>query len=215
MSEPYNHHPIRDVFFFILSIYALIAISADMLLELPIAIRELIIIIDTAVCVLFFVDFLEKFYHAPSRRAYMKWGWADLVASLPGFFLGPYLYIPRMFRIIRIVKDIYLILKRKKIPHPYRGRKAEATLETTAAMMVIMLIVGSYLILYFEGPTQGSITTAFDAFYFCVTTMTTTGYGDLTAVTTAGRAVSIALMVGGVMGFGVFTAFVADWFRKK
>jgi len=67
----------------ILSILALAALAADTVCELPAAVRSLIHIVDTAVCVVLLVDFFVRFHHADSKGAFMKWGWIDLIASIP------------------------------------------------------------------------------------------------------------------------------------
>ena len=59
---------------------------------------------------------------------------------------------------------------------------------------------------------KGNITTFSDALWWAVSTITTVGYGDHYPVTTAGRAIGIALMIVGVGIFGVVAASAAAWF---
>ena len=67
----------------ILTALSLCALVADTLLVLPKEATNLIHIIDTAVCVVFFVDFLIQLYRAESKATFLKWGWIDLIASIP------------------------------------------------------------------------------------------------------------------------------------
>lgn len=46
-----------------------------------------------------------------------------------------------------------------------------------------------------------------DAFYFCVVTLTTVGYGDLTPETTAGKLFTVIYIV---LGIGLFAAFFTE-----
>lgn len=59
---------------------------------------------------------------------------------------------------------------------------------------------------------DASITTFGDALWWTVTTITTVGCGDRYPVTTEGRIVAGALMVGGIALLGVVTASIASWF---
>ncbi|MCT6953438.1 potassium channel family protein, partial [Salmonella enterica] len=47
------------------------------------------------------------------------------------------------------------------------------------------------------------------------TTITSVGYGDYYPVTTTGRIVAIALMVGGIALIGVVTATIASWIIER
>lgn len=44
-----------------------------------------------------------------------------------------------------------------------------------------------------------------------MTTITTVGYGDRFPVTTPGRYIALALMVGGIAVLGIVTATIASW----
>jgi voltage-gated potassium channel len=59
------------------------------------------------------------------------------------------------------------------------------------------------------GP-DANITDFGDAIWWAVTTMTTVGYGDRYPVTSAGRMVAFALMIGGIALLGTATATLAS-----
>ena len=67
----------------VLTVVNLSALIADSFLVLPNEVKKLVHVIDTAVCVVFFVDFLFQLYRADSKAAFLKWGWIDLIASIP------------------------------------------------------------------------------------------------------------------------------------
>ena len=54
-----------------------------------------------------------------------------------------------------------------------------------------------------------------DAWWWALTTMTTVGYGDMVPVTTTGRAVAAALMLGGIALLGTVTATLASWLSDR
>src|SRR5439155_1489916 len=67
----------------VLTVVNLSALIADSFLVLPNEVKKLVHAIDTAVCIVFFVDFLVQLYRADSKAAFLKWGWIDLIASIP------------------------------------------------------------------------------------------------------------------------------------
>ena len=81
-----------------LSFFVIIALIIEALVPLAPATAALLQMIDTAICVVFLVDFGIRFARAESKWRFMRWGWIDLVASIPAvdaFRWG------RMVRIIR------------------------------------------------------------------------------------------------------------------
>ena len=51
--------------------------------------------------------------------------------------------------------------------------------------------------------------------WWAITTVTTVGYGDLSPTTTMGRAVAVALMIGGITLVGTVTATLASWIVQR
>ena len=87
----------------------------------------------------------------------------------------------------------------------HRGR-----LDKILAMLVIILIVGTLGITYFEPPIS-----PLDAAWWTIVTITTVGYGDITPATLGGRAVGALLMFFGIGFLGMFTATLASMFIES
>src|SRR5450755_1699595 len=85
----------------ILSIVVLGALGADTVFEPPKEISDVLQTLDTLVCVLLLTDFGIRFYKAESKLAFLKWGWIDLIASIPNV---PILRVGRFVRILRIIR---------------------------------------------------------------------------------------------------------------
>ena len=70
-----------------------------------------------------------------------------------------------------------------------------------------------------EYAPQANITTASDALWYTIVTISTVGYGDQYPVTDAGRILGALIIVVGVGIFGTFTGYLANFFlaprRKK
>ena len=193
----------------VLSFYVLGILIVDALIDLPQEVHKLIIYTDYIACSVFFLDFLIRFFRAESKLAYMKWGWIDLLASIPanGVF--------RLGRIARVVQIIRVIKAYRSISHIVENifknhMKGTFTFAVIVAFMLILF--SSVLILEVETAPNSNIKTAEDALWWAYVTITTVGYGDLYPVTTEGRIVALVLMTAGVGLFGVFTGYLASWF---
>lgn len=194
---------------FVLSFYVLGILIVDALIDLPPEVHKLIVYTDYIACSVFFLDFLIRFFRAESKLAYMKWGWIDLLASIPanGVF--------RLGRIARVVQIIRVIKAYRSISHIVENifknhMKGTFTFAVIVAFMLILF--SSVLILEVETAPNSNIKTAEDALWWAYVTITTVGYGDLYPVTTEGRIVALVLMTAGVGLFGVFTGYLASWF---
>lgn len=165
---------------------------------------------------IFVADFLYRIVTAPSAGAYFfrHFGWADLVASVP---LAQFkiLRVFRLVRVYRLLGDVGTRTVRRALIRDRAG----SSLYVLLLMGILVLEFGSLLILRVEQNAPGAnITTASDAIWYTVVTISTVGYGDQYPVTEAGRLVGTAVIVVGVGIFGTFTGYLANFFlspRKK
>ena len=165
---------------------------------------------DTAVCAIFFGDFLLSLKQAENRWKYFRtWGWLDLVSSIPALHLARWGRAARVVRIVRVLRGIRAarILGRLALT-----RRTESTLLAASLVALLLIVVGSLSVLQFENAEGANIRTAEDALWWSITTITTVGYGDRFPITTEGRLVAILLMCAGVGLFGMFSGLLAAWF---
>jgi voltage-gated potassium channel len=211
MGSLTNRVRFLDVLVIILSIYLLFALLIDAFFKLPEEITTLLQIFDLMICAVFFLDFCIRFYHAEDKMKFMRWGWIDLVASIP---MVDFLRLGRVVRVIRILRIIKAFRSVKSFIDSFYQNKAEGTLNSAFIVAFMMIIFSSIIILQVENDPESNITSAGDALWWAFVTITTVGYGDYYPVTLEGRLVAVLLMTTGVGLFGTFTAFVASWFVK-
>lgn len=196
----------------ILSVYVLGSMLAEFLLLSPEGeMRDLLEKIDFAVCMVFLLDFFVRFFKAESKLRFMKWGWIDLLSSIP--MIDPLRWgrLARVFRIIRVLRA--LGSARRILAYLYRRRAS--SFAGTALLVTFLLIVFSCIaILALENDEASNIKTPSDAIWWAFTTITTVGYGDRFPVTMEGRIVAVVLMVAGISLFGVFTGLFAKMFME-
>lgn len=196
----------------LLSFYVLIALLVDTIFKLPPETSKLLNYIDNIICIVFLFDFIVRYRKAESKLAFMKWGWIDLIASIPTF---DFIRAGRLLRVIRLLRLIRAFRSTRHILHHVFKNKIQGTLTSVAIIAVLMLLFSSVAILQFETLPNSNIKTAEDAIWWSYVTITTVGYGDKYPVTTEGRIIAVILMTVGVGLFGTFTAFVSSWFVKS
>jgi voltage-gated potassium channel len=157
-----------------------------------------------------FCDFLYRFRKAPSKSTYFfrEFGWADLGASLP----LPQLKVLRIFRLIKVWRLFRLYGARRLLTALVKER-AETALFLLLLIAVLVLEFGSLWMLRIEQSVEGAnITTASDAIWYVLVTISTVGYGDQFPVTNAGRILGTIIIVLGVGIFGTLTGYLANAF---
>lgn len=166
---------ILNVIILILSVYILIALLIDTLFVLPIEISKILFYTDNLICAVFLYDFFIRFYRADNKLEFMKWGWIDLVSSIPAvtfFRLGRAIRIVRIFRLIRAFRST-----KHLISYVFRNR-AQGTLMSVFLIALLLVFFSSIAILQVENTPNSNIKTAEDALWWAYVTITTVGYGD-------------------------------------
>src|SRR5687767_8394082 len=92
---------ILQVCLLVLSLVAVVALLVDAIAPLPREVSRTVQTGDTFVCVLLFVDFLNRLRKAESKRAFMRTGWIDLIACIPNV---DFLRAGRLVRVLRIIR---------------------------------------------------------------------------------------------------------------
>lgn len=193
----------------VLSVYVLLALLLDTFLKLPTEISRLLLLTDNVICIVFLLDFGIRFYKAENKLKFMKWGWIDLLSSIPAIDILRVGRSVRLFRLLRLLRAFKST--KHLVDHIFRKR-AQGTFMSVSVIALLLIIFSSIAILQVEDSPNSNIKTAEDALWWSYVTITTVGYGDKFPVTTEGRIIAGILMTGGVGLFGTFTAYVATWF---
>jgi voltage-gated potassium channel len=195
----------------LLSIYVLAALFAQTVFQLPPAVDQLIDRLDFAVCLVFIYEFFHRLYKAPVKLRFLRWGWIDLVASIPMF---DFLRWGRLVRVVRILRILRAFRSTRRLIHHLFRNRAQGTFATVALISIVLAIFSSIAILNFETEPESNIKTPSDALWWSFVTITTVGYGDRYPVTHEGRILAAVLMVSGVGLFGTFTGYIASFFLE-
>lgn len=166
--------------------------------------------LDHVICIVFLTDFIKNMIVRKDRwRYFVRWGWVDLLTSIPMLTAarwGRFVYVVRIALILRGAASARTVMARL-----FQNRRT-GTLSTAGLTLITILFFGSVSVLYFERQhPESTIHDGHDAVWWAVVTMTTVGYGDHVPVTRQGQWVGMIMMVGGVGLFAVFSGYLASW----
>lgn len=200
---------VLDILVLVLSVYVLGTMIVDTFFKLPDEISKVLQFLDNAICVFFIIEFFIRLFKADNKWQFLKWGWIDLISSIPNIDL---LRAGRALRLIRILRILRAFRSTKNIVTHIFKTRAQGAFTTVLLLAMLLVIFSSISILQFETDPNSNIRTAEDAIWWSYVTITTVGYGDKFPVTTEGRIVGVILMTAGVGLFGTFSGFISSWF---
>jgi voltage-gated potassium channel len=196
----------------VLSVYVLGALLIDTFFKLPPETSKLLNYIDNVVCGFFFIEFCIRFRQADNKLQFMKWGWLDLISSIP---MLDFFRAGRAIRLFRLLRVIKAFRSTKNLVNHIFANKVQGAFASISTIAILLVIFSALAILQVETDPNSNIKTAEDAIWWSYVTVTTVGYGDKFPVTTEGRIIASVLMTAGVGLFGTFTAFVSSWFLAE
>ena len=169
-----------------------------------------LLVMNALISVILFADFVYRLVTAPSRSEYLfrHYGWADLLSSLP-------LAVVKVFRLFRLVRVTMLLREHgaARLRGSLLRNRAGSALLSLLLLGILVLQFGSLWVLALEQDApDATITSAPDALWYVLVTISTVGYGDEYPVTTGGRALGSIVILIGVGIFGTFTGYLANRF---
>ncbi len=200
-----------ELFILLLSLVSVLNLLVDwMSYVIPITTLTLDVlrIINGILTIFFIFDFCLRFFTTSSKSRYFfrRWGWADLLACFPQ------LRIFRLFRVFRAVRLLRIFGVRNMVNEVVNNRAGVALYITVFSIIIIAEVVGVYILKAEASSPEANITTAGNAVWWILVTMTTVGYGDTYPVTAWGRILAVFVMLSGVALIGVLASFLSNFF---
>ncbi len=158
--------------------------------------------VDAAIAVFLAIDLLARLFAFGSLRRWFKYPttWIDLIVLATLAFPTVlhnwgFLRILRLYTLVRSER-FWNVLARGKWDDTY----VEDLTRAIVTMVVFIFIAAGATQALFVG-RHPELNNFIDAIYYVVTSLTTTGYGDITFDTSAGRLFTVALMITGISLF--------------
>lgn len=104
----------------------------------------------------------------------------------------------RVVRMLRLLRSYHLLKELRDASRWFR--RNEEILQSTVNLFVFVFVVTA-LVYVVEDDRNPNINNYLDALYFTVTTLTTTGFGDITMTDSVGRLMTVLIMIFGVALF--------------
>jgi voltage-gated potassium channel len=209
-----QHGNAYNIFILILTVFSL-AVMVLLLLPFSQATRDLLLLYDNVVCLIFLGDFAFNLSGSKPKRAYFleQRGWLDLLGSLPSFGFLPFTGLFRLARLSRLARITKLLrgqAGKDLVIDVLKNRGQYATFITILAAGLV-LSIASLVILQFESRSEdANIRTGGDAIWWGLVTITTVGYGDFYPVTTLGRLTGVFVMFAGIGIIGALASILAS-----
>ena len=199
-----NQNAIYDTFMFTVIIMSIIPLAF-------VKQQSWMTLIDRITVIIFIVDYILRWFVADKLSNKLNkfilypltpMAIIDLLSILPSITLlnssFKLLKIFRLFRSLRLLKILKLVRYSKSITMICNVfKKQKETFITILVMAITYILVSALVIINVEPET---FPTYFDALYWATISLTTVGYGDVYAVTTIGK---IITMISSFLGIAV------------
>lgn len=202
-------HPAWQLCILILSLYALSSLSLEALFVTDPEIKQVLTFIDLLVCSVFFADFLTLLFKSPNKRNYMlRWGWIDLISSVPmvdPLRWGRLARVARIISILRAVKSIRVI-----------SSSVKASPFETLSVMIFVIVFVSFsvsagLILEFERGFNSNLSTSSDALWWSFLSIMNAKGGFQLPVSAEGILNTVYLNKIGLLLFAYLNGSIVAW----
>lgn len=168
-------------------------------------------IIEEVIGIVYLVEFSARIFISPHRLRdiFRPVGLADLIviASCLAPTLAENFSFLRVMRTLRLLRSYHMISALRKQYHFVRVN--EDVIFSVVNLLVFVFVITAVVYVMQVGHNP-AIKDYFDALYFTVATLTTTGFGDITLIGTSGHILAVLIMI---FGISLFLRLVQTIFR--
>lgn len=203
---------VYQLFLLALSVYVLVVVFSETFLITDPEILLLLQRIDICICLVFLGDFFFNLYSAKDKLSYMKWGWIDLLSSIP--LIDPFRW-GRLARIVRILRFFRTVKSLKLLVSSIQTSKFQSLTLIVLLTTFVAYTVCASLILELERGHQGSIDTANEALWWAFLNVMNAKVSITQAQSTGGMLATVVLNKIGLLLFAYFNAIIIAWLVQK
>ncbi len=175
--------------------------------------HEWIVVADMLIGVVYAIDFVGRLIADRDRGRFLVKPMTIIdfivIASLfvPAL-IGNFAFL-RLARALRLLRS-YVLARELRKYSKFFARNEEVIFSTLNLLVFIFVVTAAVFVLQVQ--VNDSINNYVDALYFTITTLTTTGFGDVILVGSTGRLLAVVIMIVGV---ALFLRLVQTVFRPS
>lgn len=158
--------------------------------------------LDIAIAMVILADFAARLWIEPDRRRFVvSLATAADIAVIVSLLLPAFvdnLGFLRVARALRLLRSYHLVRDLRAESNWFRCNEEFVT---RGLNLFVFIFVVTSVVFVTQNDINPGITNYVDALYFTITTLTTTGFGDITLQGPGGRLLSVLIMVVGVSLF--------------
>ncbi|HRD81379.1 MAG: ion transporter [Saprospiraceae bacterium] len=214
---------IFDVSLLVAILLSVLVVMLESVKTFPDEVHHLFVVLEWVFTIFFTIEYLLRLYTVGNRLKYAAsfFGIIDLVSILPtylSFILGGaqslmVIRILRLLRVFRIFKLTGLMDHGNHIAGALKASRYKISIFLYVVVLVTF-VFGS--VMYF---VEGGVNESFDSIprsvYWCIVTITTVGYGDISPVTPLGQFLASVLMIIGYSIIAVPTGIITSEIMRK
>ncbi|UTW46669.1 ion transporter [bacterium SCSIO 12696] len=200
--------PLYKLTLIVLSVYVLFALLIEAFWISDPEIKKILQYVDFFICLLFLIDFFICFFAAKSKIEYMKWGWIDLLASIPA--LDP-LRWGRLSKVIRIIRYLRAIKSIRVLVGSLHANKFETLTLCVFLVVFFAFSLSAAFILEFERDYNSNISTAESALWWAFLNLMNAKSSISHAVSPEGVTMTIVLNKVGLLVFAYLNSMIVAW----
>ncbi|MCZ4320097.1 ion transporter [Aequorivita viscosa] len=211
-----------DIVLLILILLSVIIVMLESVHSIDVKFHKLFYVIEWIITIFFTIEYIARILTVkkPKNYIFSFYGIIDFLSTIPlylSFILVGSNYLltvraMRLLRVFRILKIARYVGEGNKLKKALVESRAKIFI-FIFAVLIVALISGTLMYLI-EGEESG-FTNIPVSIYWCIVTLTTVGFGDITPVTPAGQFLASLIMILGYGVIAVPTGIVSAQYARK
>lgn len=200
-------------------VLSVLAVMLESVASIGLEYRDILIAAEWVFTVIFTLEYLLRIWlvRRPLRYIFSFYGIVDLLSCLPAYieliFAGAnhfaVIRLLRMLRMFRVLKMVHHVRGGETIMRGLLASRAKITV-FFFAMLIFAMIAGTLIYIVEGGAEDTKFTSIPISVYYAIVSITTVGYGDLSATTPLGQLITSMMVLAGYAIIAVPTGIVAS-----
>ncbi|WP_372754646.1 ion transporter [Mariniflexile sp.] len=196
-----------DITLLIAIIYSIVIVMLESVESFDSKYHSYFNISEWVITILFSIEYILRIIcvNQPKKYIFSFYGIVDLLSTLPkyiSFFILDTQFLSvfralRLLRVFRILKLIRFVGESNKLIRAIKNSRSKIFI-FIFFVFIISIILGTVMYLI-EGPENGFKSIP-QSIYWCIVTLTTVGFGDITPQTALGQVLATIIMI---IGYGI------------